>query len=101
MILEFSAVPLEQSKSETREVTVVETKRGKELKSVVEGKNNRHNIYRKDGQEGVMMITRQNLKVTEVRYGNDSAKMMAVQVLVRGGGKSSVITTNAPPKTKS
>lgn len=52
----------------------------------------------KEKKGGVMIMTKPNLIVTEVRYGDDSADVMAVQVLVKGGEKNS-ITAYGPPKT--
>lgn len=44
-----------------------------------------------------MIMTKQNLKVTEVRYRNNSVKVMAVEVLEKVVRRQH----NCPPKTKS
>ncbi|XP_050692945.1 uncharacterized protein LOC126983856 [Eriocheir sinensis] len=48
-----------------------------------------------------MIMTKQNLKVTEVRNGKDSAEVMAVQLLVNGGEKTTIITAYVSLKTES
>lgn len=59
-------------------------------------KKSRYNIWRKNRKKGlgggVTIMTKENLKVTEVRYENDSAEVMAVQELVKGGKKNTVST---------
>lgn len=40
------------------------------------------------------------MKVPEVRYGNDSAEVMTVQVLVKGGEENNIMTVYVLPKNK-
>ena len=64
-----------------------------------------YNIHRKDrlGKSGggVMILTKADLKVTEVKAGPGNTEILSVVLQLKNGGKRKIIVTYIPPKTAS
>ena len=81
---------------------IVETKLTEDINLILDEKCN-YNIYRNDRKEGrgggVIVLTTQNIKVSDIKYGSDNTENICIQITTNNS-KLHIIAAYVPPKTR-
>ena len=91
---------LEEKKPDV--MCIVETKLTENINLIL-GENCNYNIWRNDRKEGkggeVIILTMQDIKVSNIKYENDNTENICKQITVNNE-KIQIIAAYVPPKTK-
>ena len=82
---------------------IVETKLEKDTDLMIHGKLD-YNIWRNDRRGGkgggIIILTKQTIKVAEVKYETEYSENISIQIEVANNKRINVIATYVPPKTR-